>query len=183
VGDREPLDGSRAAGTSWTRVGACLIQSPTGGTLQRRHGRRVDELWLDHDLEGEDTIWPVAEVLERAPFDQRPFDIGVVYIHSANPLGPCAWMAVQGALMPRCEAGRCVSRPGGTVFTDQIHWASIARVRPSGIGDPRRPHFPRSKRRVRPRDLDRHVHVGDEAAPRRSVALPAIAEPGNLPHQ
>jgi hypothetical protein len=55
--------------------------------LERCHGRRVDELWLDHDLGGEDTIWPVVEVLERAAFDEQPFDIGVVYIHSANPPG------------------------------------------------------------------------------------------------
>jgi hypothetical protein len=55
--------------------------------LERCRGRRVGELWLDHDLGGEDTIWPVVEVLERAAFDEHPFDIGVVYIHSANPPG------------------------------------------------------------------------------------------------
>src|SRR5690349_9245695 len=55
--------------------------------LERHRGQRLDELWLDHDLGGEDTIWPVVEVLERAAFEERPFDIGVVYIHSANPPG------------------------------------------------------------------------------------------------
>lgn len=55
--------------------------------LERHHGRRLDELWLDHDLGGDDTIWPVVEVLERAAFEERPFDIGVVYVHSANPPG------------------------------------------------------------------------------------------------
>jgi hypothetical protein len=55
--------------------------------LARLHGHRLDELWLDHDLGGDDTIWPVVEVLERAAFEDRPFDIGAVVIHSANPSG------------------------------------------------------------------------------------------------
>ena len=55
--------------------------------LQRHRGQWVDELWLDHDLGGEDTIWPVVEMLERAAFDGEPWDIGVVFVHSANPAG------------------------------------------------------------------------------------------------
>ncbi len=55
--------------------------------LHRCHGQRVDELWLDHDLGGEDTIWPVVEVLERAAFDERPFDIGVMF-RCRTPLDP-----------------------------------------------------------------------------------------------
>jgi hypothetical protein len=55
--------------------------------LSRHHADRIGELWLDHDLGGDDTIWPVVEVLERAAFDGRPFDIGVIYVHSANPAG------------------------------------------------------------------------------------------------
>jgi hypothetical protein len=55
--------------------------------LERHRRQRLDELWLDHDLGEEDTIWPVVEVLERAAFEERPFDIGVVYVHSANPAG------------------------------------------------------------------------------------------------
>ena len=55
--------------------------------LERHRGRRIDELWLDHDLGGDDTIWPVVEVLELAAFEERPFDIGVILIHSANPPG------------------------------------------------------------------------------------------------
>ncbi|MER5597014.1 cyclic-phosphate processing receiver domain-containing protein [Streptomyces sp. NPDC002265] len=47
----------------------------------------IDELWLDHDLGGEDTILPVVTVLEEAAFDGRPFQIGVVFVHSANPIG------------------------------------------------------------------------------------------------
>ncbi|MET7749788.1 cyclic-phosphate processing receiver domain-containing protein [Micromonospora sp. NPDC005367] len=55
--------------------------------LESRRGQRLDELWLDHDLGGDDTIWPVVEVLERAAFEEQPFDIGVVFVHSANPAG------------------------------------------------------------------------------------------------
>jgi hypothetical protein len=55
--------------------------------LERHRARRLDELWLDHDLGGEDTIWPVVELLERAAFDGDPFDIGTIYVHSANPPG------------------------------------------------------------------------------------------------
>ncbi|WP_430791467.1 cyclic-phosphate processing receiver domain-containing protein [Actinoplanes sp. G11-F43] len=55
--------------------------------LHRLHGTHLDELWLDHDLGGADTIWPVIEVLERAAFDDTPYDIGVIVIHSANPSG------------------------------------------------------------------------------------------------
>ena len=62
--------------------------SATGVELLDRHrDRRLDELWLDHDLGGDDTIWPVLEVLERAAFDMRPFDVGVINVHSANPAG------------------------------------------------------------------------------------------------
>ena len=55
--------------------------------LERFRDRPVDELWLDHDLGGDDAVWPVVEILERAAFDGRPFDIGTVNIHSANPAG------------------------------------------------------------------------------------------------
>ena len=55
--------------------------------LDRHRSHRLDELWLDHDLGDDDTIWPVVEVLERAAFEGRPFDVGVVIIHSANPAG------------------------------------------------------------------------------------------------
>jgi len=42
---------------------------------------------LDHDLGGEDTFWPVVEVLDWAAFGDRSFDIGVVCAHSADPAG------------------------------------------------------------------------------------------------
>ncbi|MFR9780785.1 cyclic-phosphate processing receiver domain-containing protein [Micromonospora sp. MS34] len=55
--------------------------------LNRYRDGCLDELWLDHDLGGDDTIWPVVEILEQAAFEKRPFDIGVIKVHSANPGG------------------------------------------------------------------------------------------------
>ncbi|PRY18939.1 cyclic-phosphate processing receiver domain-containing protein [Pseudosporangium ferrugineum] len=70
------------------RPAAVARTSSAGVELLARHrGHRFDELWLDHDLGGADTIWPVVEFLERAAFEGRPFDVGVVIIHSANPAG------------------------------------------------------------------------------------------------
>ncbi|OJF16052.1 cyclic-phosphate processing receiver domain-containing protein [Couchioplanes caeruleus] len=62
--------------------------------LQRYRAQRLAELWLDHDLGGDDTIWPVVELLEQAAFEGSPFDIGTVYIHSANPPGAARIMQV-----------------------------------------------------------------------------------------
>ncbi|SCF05784.1 hypothetical protein GA0070612_3406 [Micromonospora chokoriensis] len=64
---RSFLDGRSAAVARTSAAGVDLID--------RYRGRRLDELWLDHDLGGDDTIWPVVEVLERAAFDERPFDV------------------------------------------------------------------------------------------------------------
>lgn len=47
----------------------------------------VDELWLDHDLGGDDTIRPVVDLLEELCFYDEPPDIGVIYVHTANPVG------------------------------------------------------------------------------------------------
>ncbi|MCL2552934.1 MAG: hypothetical protein FWE75_12425 [Actinomycetia bacterium] len=55
--------------------------------LEEHRGRFIDELWLDHDLGGEDSIMPVVAVLEEAAFEGRPFRIGTVFVHSANPSG------------------------------------------------------------------------------------------------
>jgi hypothetical protein len=49
--------------------------------------QRLDQLRLDQDLGGDDTIWSVVELLEKAAFEEHPFDIGVIDIHSANPPG------------------------------------------------------------------------------------------------
>lgn len=55
--------------------------------LNRLRQRTIDELWLDHDLGGDDTIRPVVTVLEEAAFTGRRFDIRQVYVHTSNPAG------------------------------------------------------------------------------------------------
>ncbi|MFF2367924.1 cyclic-phosphate processing receiver domain-containing protein [Streptomyces sp. NPDC058122] len=55
--------------------------------LEEHRQSFVDELWLDHDLGGDDTIMPVVTLLEEAAFNGRPFQIGTVFVHSANPIG------------------------------------------------------------------------------------------------
>ncbi|MBQ1157969.1 hypothetical protein KBZ21_07340 [Streptomyces sp. A73] len=55
--------------------------------LQEHRDSFIDELWLDHDLGGVDTIMPVVTLLEEAAFSGRPFHIGTIFIHSANPVG------------------------------------------------------------------------------------------------
>ncbi|MFF2354823.1 cyclic-phosphate processing receiver domain-containing protein [Kitasatospora sp. NPDC058115] len=55
--------------------------------LHEHRDTRIDELWLDHDLGGDDDILPVVTLLEEAAFGGRPFDIGTVLVHSANPVG------------------------------------------------------------------------------------------------
>jgi hypothetical protein len=56
--------------------------------------RRIEELWLDHDLGGEDSIRPVALHLEEQAFLGTPVDVSFVYVHSANP--PAADSVLQG---------------------------------------------------------------------------------------
>ncbi|MFF5554122.1 cyclic-phosphate processing receiver domain-containing protein [Streptomyces olivaceoviridis] len=55
--------------------------------LQEHRDIVIDELWLDHDLGGDDSIMPVVTLLEEAAFHGNPFQIGTVYVHSANPIG------------------------------------------------------------------------------------------------
>lgn len=78
IDDLRPLPrATRIARTS--REGVRLL-------LEHRDGF-IDELWLDHDLGGDDSIMPVVTLLEEAAFDGRPFRIGTVFVHSANPIG------------------------------------------------------------------------------------------------
>jgi hypothetical protein len=55
--------------------------------LQEHRDSFIDELWLDHDLGGDDSIFPVVTLMEEAAFNGRPFRIGSVFVHSANPIG------------------------------------------------------------------------------------------------
>lgn len=55
--------------------------------LEEHRDRFIAELWLDHDLGGDDSILPVVTLLEEAAFNGRPFQIGTIFVHSANPSG------------------------------------------------------------------------------------------------
>ncbi|MFJ6381207.1 cyclic-phosphate processing receiver domain-containing protein [Kitasatospora sp. NPDC092039] len=78
IDDLRPLPrATRIARTS--REGVRLLQEHRDGF--------IDELWLDHDLGGDDSILPVVTLMEEAAFDGRPFRIGTVFVHSANPVG------------------------------------------------------------------------------------------------
>lgn len=47
----------------------------------------LDELWLDHDLGGSDTISPVIGWLCEQAFEGTPFPVQLVVVHTANPTG------------------------------------------------------------------------------------------------
>src|SRR4051794_27018929 len=67
----------------------CLVaRSSAAGVelLQRLAGTRIDHLWLDHDLVGDDTIWPVVRHLETAWETGQPYDIRLVHLHAASSL-------------------------------------------------------------------------------------------------
>ena len=57
-----------------------LVQVAEAGTV-------VDELWLDHDLGGDDTIRPVLRFLEELDHDGQRLPVGRAYIISSNPAG------------------------------------------------------------------------------------------------
>jgi hypothetical protein len=46
-----------------------------------------DEVWLDHDLGGDDTIYPIVLAMEEAAYYGCRFHIGMVFVHTDNPVG------------------------------------------------------------------------------------------------
>ena len=46
--------------------------------------KRIDHLWLDHDLGGADTIRPVVDLMVRLAGTGAPLNVGLVHIHTAN---------------------------------------------------------------------------------------------------
>lgn len=46
-----------------------------------------DEVWFDHDLGGDDTIYPVIHFIEECAFFGRVLPIKQVVIHTSNPVG------------------------------------------------------------------------------------------------
>ncbi len=50
-------------------------------------GTALDQLWLDHDLGGGDTIRPVLALLEELALGGRPLRIGKAFVITSNPTG------------------------------------------------------------------------------------------------
>lgn len=46
--------------------------------------KRIDHLWLDHDLGGEDTIGPVVALMLQLAETGTRLNVGQVHIHTAN---------------------------------------------------------------------------------------------------
>lgn len=74
----------------------CLVARSSAAGVELLHslrGQRIGELWLDHDLVGDDTIWPVIRLLEDASLAHEPFDIGLVPVHASRS-GPVHRMGI-----------------------------------------------------------------------------------------
>jgi hypothetical protein len=52
--------------------------------LDELRDKRIADLWLDHDLAGEDTLRPVVELLVRLANEGTPQNVGQVHVHSSN---------------------------------------------------------------------------------------------------
>ena len=82
---REFRDGRRRPVARSSADGVALLLE-----LRDQH---IAHLWLDHDLGGDDTIWPVVRLLEDAHLQGTPFDIGLVHIQASRS-GPAHRLAV-----------------------------------------------------------------------------------------
>lgn len=76
---RSFTDGRAALVARTGAAGVALLES-------LRH-TRIEQLWLDHDLGGQDTVLEVVALLEEAAFLGEAFDIGLILVHSGNPIG------------------------------------------------------------------------------------------------
>ena len=47
----------------------------------------LEELWLDHDLGGDDTIRPICLMLAERAFNGNPYPVSKIVICSLNPVG------------------------------------------------------------------------------------------------
>jgi len=56
--------------------------------------KRIDHLWLDHDLGGADSIRPVVELMVQLANRGSPLNVGQVHIHTAN-VGAGHWMRLE----------------------------------------------------------------------------------------
>lgn len=66
----------------------------------------LDELWLDHDLGGEDTIRPLALMLAESAFNGMPYSIAEIVVCSLNLPGQ-RW--IESTLSPYYRVSLCTS--------------------------------------------------------------------------
>ena len=66
--------------------GAVVLRTSadTVAYVQSLAGTRIDELWLDHDLIGEDTVQPLVDLLVAQATQGRPVPVGRIWVHSSN---------------------------------------------------------------------------------------------------
>ena len=62
--------------------------------LEELGDARIDDLWLDHDLVGDDTIRPVVDWMVQQASIGSPLNVGQIHIHSAN-VGGGHWMRLK----------------------------------------------------------------------------------------
>jgi hypothetical protein len=48
---------------------------------------KCSEVWLDHDMGFNSTIWPVVDYMVHRARSNSPLDIDTIFVHSANPYG------------------------------------------------------------------------------------------------
>jgi hypothetical protein len=61
--------------------------------LEGLREERIDDLWLDHDLVGDDTIRPVVDWMVHRARTDSPLNVGMIHIHTSN-VGGGHWMDV-----------------------------------------------------------------------------------------
>jgi hypothetical protein len=71
-------DGRNCLAASTSASGVALLRA------LRASGRTIEELWLDHDLIGEDRIWPVVRLLEDEAVEGRVWNIRTINIHASS---------------------------------------------------------------------------------------------------
>lgn len=68
----------------------CLVARTSADAcrlLRSLRSERIDDLWLDHDLGGDDDVWPVVRLLEDAHLAGARYAIGQVHVQASRP-GP-----------------------------------------------------------------------------------------------
>ncbi len=68
-------------------LNADIVRSSEAALEQLKSGKAYDEIWLDHDLGGDDTSMPIVYWLAERAFNGNPYPVEKVVVHTANPVG------------------------------------------------------------------------------------------------